>query len=101
MTSKFPISLTKFYTEEQLMKAFGKLDPDLNERTDYFDGLWFAFMDNEISTRDIMAPEGMTMSQLISKLRREYGPFNIVRRGQRLRFRHAEDAVFVRLTYSK
>lgn len=99
---KFPNGLLKFYTPEKLMKVFGTVTPTLNERTDYFDGLWFLFgEENEINVLSLLVPKEYSRTDFVSKLRKEYGPFNVVRRGFRMRFRSQEDAVLVKLKYSK
>ena len=97
----FPTGLTKFYTPELMLKYFGKLNPDLEERTKFFDQLWDDLgSSNELSVKSMIRNnETMHASEIVSKVRRQYGPFNVVRRGLRLRFRNREDMTFVTLTY--
>lgn len=86
--------LTEFYGgEEQVKKHFGKTNPTVSERTEYHSKLWKEFgKESEIHLPNLTIDE-------ILNIRREYGPFNVVSKNKKLRFRYTDDATYVKLLY--
>lgn len=97
MTKELGKGLREFYTDEELIKRFGTVNPTLQQRTDEFNLLWHLFGENnEVDTRDL----DVTKEQ-VSLERKRLGAFDIVSKGRRLRFRNKEDMVYFTLRYLK
>ena len=87
----------RFYKDDEMLTYFGTLEPSLEERTVLFNRLWDEYGSvNQMS----FAGYGMSVND-INEIRRTFGAFNVVRRGQALRFKNREDLLFVTLKYSK
>lgn len=89
--------ITPFYSDEDKLKYFGKLDATLEERTEVFNELWDEFQNNHLHLAQLCS---MPVAD-INNIRREIGPFNMIRKGSRLRFRTREDMTYVILKYSR
>jgi len=103
MSKAIGVNLIKFYGRDELMERFGTVTPTLAQRKNELEFLWFAFGEaNEINTcdLDVSADYDNTVA-FKSIVRKEYGPFNVIVRGDRMRFKEEADAVFIRLRYSK
>lgn len=88
----FQQTLVEFYGKENLMREFGTLSPTVTERTEFFDRLWDEFGEEH----EITITAGYSRA---ASVRRELGPFNVIRHGSNLRFRNKEDMTYAVLTY--
>jgi hypothetical protein len=92
--------LIRFYGgREELIKRFGVENPSLQDRTAYFNELWEKY-EHEINLNDLDL-KASGHEHLVSYLRTKFGAFEIIKRGNRLRFHKAEDALFVKMRYMK
>lgn len=96
-------NLIAFYGEAELMSRFGTTQPTIGQRQNELDFLWFAYgKENEINTNDLdVSRDYAHVATFRSLLRKEYGAFNVIIRGDRIRFKDEAEAVFLRLKYSK
>jgi len=95
-------NLIEFYGKDELMARFGTLQPTAIQRANEMEFLWFLYGDeHEIYKHDLDLDEFETTAGFVNMLRKTYGPFNVLSRGLRIRFKDEANAVFIRLKYSK
>ena len=86
--------LIELYGKDELIKRFGTLQPTVTQRANELELLWFAYgEDNEINRTELDLDEFGYASEFSNMLRTTYGPFNVVFRGVRIRFKDEADAV--------
>lgn len=95
----FQQTLVDFYGKENLMREFGTLSPTVTERTEFFDRLWDEFGEEHEITITASVTTGTPGYSRAASVRRELGPFNVIRHGSNLRFRNKEDMTYAVLTY--
>lgn len=87
-----------FYSDEDLLEHFGKLEPSTEERTKVFNRLWKKYgKSNELDLATITKRKISTKD--MSEIRQRFGTFNVIAKGTRLRFKDKDDILVLRLMF--
>lgn len=82
------------YDKEDIIKYFGKRNPTLSERTEYWNDCWVKWRNNRLVIRN--------KTEIISNIRQmEISNFDFMFRGHEIRFRNMEDLLYVKLLISR
>ena len=96
MTTLFRSSVYQdMYPDEEMMSAFGKLNPDVQERNAYFFDMWMKRRAN----RFVISPvKSATVKRLLKSIGlRDLWDFQI--RENEVRFEHAEDLAMFKISW--